>query len=381
MDHRIIGTSMPVLEFVLQPGERVLAQGGELSWKSGSIQMRQATRAAGAQGLVGLAKRMAGGGSLFMTEYFADDEAGLLAFATKVPGQILPLELNVGKGYLVHRSGFLCGTDGVELSAGFSQSMGVGLFGGTGFVFQRIAGSGTAWIELDGEVVTYELDRGEILEVAPGHVGLFEESIGVSLTTIRGFKNMLFGGDGIFLVRLTGPGKVWLQSLPLAHLAGALAPYLHAGSETPTDRAVDSGVSVAAAGIGLLTSGLVGSGVPGPTSLMDRVKANSAPDSVEARAFLPNGGADVASAWSAPDPSSIGAALGVGGSPVDLAGSATDALGALMGSAPDQLPDIPVDGSDALSSAADAASNAAPDMAGSILNVVSGLFNFGSDNS
>lgn len=249
MDHRIIGTSMPVLEFVLQPGETVLAQGGELSWKSGSVQLRQVARSAGAQGFMGVARRVIGGGSLFMTEYFAAEQAGRLAFATKVPGQILPLELADGSGYLIHRSGFLCGTNGVDLSVGFSQSMGVGLFGGEGFVLQRIAGAGTAWVELDGEVVTYDLEAGEVLEVSPGHVGLFEDTVDVSLTTIAGFKNVLLGGDGLFLVRLIGPGKVWLQSLPLPLLAGALAPYLSVGNETTTGQG-NGRIGVAAAGVG-----------------------------------------------------------------------------------------------------------------------------------
>ena len=250
MDHRIIGTSMPVLEFVLQPGETVLAQGGELSWKSGSVQLRQVARSAGAQGFMGVARRVIGGGSLFMTEYFAAEQAGRLAFATKVPGQILPLELAQGSGYLIHRSGFLCGTNGVDLSVGFSQSMGVGLFGGEGFVLQRIAGAGTAWVELDGEVVTYDLEAGEVLEVSPGHVGLFEDTVDVSLTTIAGFKNVLLGGDGLFLVRLIGPGKVWLQSLPLPLLAGALAPYLNVGNERTSVQAGNGRVGVAAAGVG-----------------------------------------------------------------------------------------------------------------------------------
>ena len=132
---------------------------------------------------------------------------------------------------MIHRHGFLCATPGVELSVGFQQSLGAGIFGGDGFLLQRLAGNCQAWVELDGEVVTYDLAPGESLRVHPGHVGMFEGSVQFGITRIQGIRNMLFGGDGIFLAQLTGPGRVWLQSLPLANLAHALSPYLNTGGE------------------------------------------------------------------------------------------------------------------------------------------------------
>jgi uncharacterized protein (AIM24 family) len=156
----------------------------------------------------------------------------LLAFATRVPGHILPVEVSSGQTYMIHRHGFLCATPGVELSVGFQQSLGAGIFGGDGFLLQKLAGDCHAWIELDGEVVPYTLAAGETLRVHPGHVGMFEGSVSFEITRIRGIKNMLFGGDGIFLAALTGPGRVWLQSLPLANLAHALRPYLGGAGET-----------------------------------------------------------------------------------------------------------------------------------------------------
>ena len=114
----------------------------------------------------------------------------------------------------------------MEITVGFQQSLGAGIFGGDGFVLQKVTGAGEAWIELDGEVISYDLGPGETLRVHPGHVGMFDATVNFGITRIPGIKNLLFGGDGIFLAALTGPGRVWLQSLPLANLAHALSPYL-----------------------------------------------------------------------------------------------------------------------------------------------------------
>jgi uncharacterized protein (TIGR00266 family) len=225
MNHRIIGTTLPVLELQLGSGESVIAVSGELSWMSQSIEL-QTTMQSGAGGFGGIFKRVAGGGSLFMTQYTAQGAPGLLAFATHMPGHILPVDVSPGGGYMIHRHGFLCGTPGVEISAGFQQSLGAGIFGGEGFVLQKLTGSGQAWIELDGEVIPYTLAAGETLRVHPGHVGMFDSTVSFGITRISGIKNMLFGGDGIFLAALTGPGRIWLQSLPISNLAHALSPYL-----------------------------------------------------------------------------------------------------------------------------------------------------------
>ena len=232
MNFRILGSTLPVLELQLQPNESVVAVSGELSWMSRSIAMSTTTQTGGGGGLFGVLKRVAGGGSIFMTEYTAQNEVGMLAFATKVPGHILPVEVTGGKEYLIHRHGFLCATPGVQLTMGFQQSLGAGIFGGEGFILQRLGGTCEAWIELDGEVVTYDLAAGETLRVHPGHVGMFEASVNFGITRVPGIKNLLFGGDGIFLSELTGPGKIWLQSLPLSNLAHALSPYLRNPGET-----------------------------------------------------------------------------------------------------------------------------------------------------
>ena len=227
MEPKIIGNVMPVLELSMQPGDQVFAESGELAWMSMAIQMQTSTAAGGQQGgFMSVLGRAVAGGTLFMTEYSAAGGPGLLAFAAKLPGQILAMDVAPGAGYLVHRHGFMCATPGVQFSVGFQQRLGTGLLGGTGFRMQRLAGTGKAWVELSGEVVTYDLQPGNALRVHPGHVGMYQDSVQLSITTVPGIKNAFFGGDGIFLASLTGPGRVWLQSMTMQHLAHAIQEYL-----------------------------------------------------------------------------------------------------------------------------------------------------------
>ncbi len=226
MQSRINGTTMPVLEFILDPNESIISEAGELSWMSASIQMTTHTQFGGGGGLFGVLKRVAGGGSIFMTEYRAIGAAGELAFATKLPGHIVPVEVGPGHEFMIHRHGFLCATPQIQIGVGFQQSLGAGIFGGDGFLLQKISGQGIAWLELSGELVVRDLQPGETLRVHPGHVGAFQSSVSFQITTVPGIKNMIFGGDGIFLAALTGPGRVWLQTLPIAKLAHAIEPYI-----------------------------------------------------------------------------------------------------------------------------------------------------------
>jgi len=242
MQSNVIGTTMPVLEFVLEPNEAIISEAGELSWMGASIQMTTHTQMAGGGGFLGAIRRVAGGGSLFMTEYRAEGYAGELAFATKVPGHILPVPVGNGYEYLVHRHGFLCATPQVALGVGFQQSLGAGIFGGDGFRLQHVGGIGTAWIELSGEVVTKDLRAGETLRVHPGHVGAFQTSVSFQIARIPGIRNMIFGGDGIFMAALTGPGRVWLQSLPISRLAHALLEYMPSSGEQRTESGVVGGI-------------------------------------------------------------------------------------------------------------------------------------------
>ncbi len=242
MRNQIVGTTMPVLEFTLDPNDSIISEAGQLSWMGSSIQMTTHTQLGGGGGVWGALKRVAGGGTLFMTEYRAMGAPGQVAFATKLPGHIVPIEVGAGREYMIHRHGFLCSTPNVQIGVGFQQSLGAGIFGGSGFVLQRITGQGTAWIELSGELIVKDLQAGELLRVHPGHVGAFQTSVNFEITTIPGIKNLIFGGDGIFLASLTGPGRVWLQTLPIAKLAHELMEYMPIGSGKAAQGGVVGGI-------------------------------------------------------------------------------------------------------------------------------------------
>ena len=250
MQTRIQGTTMPVLDVQLDPNECVFSESGELSWMTSSIQMTTHTQMGGGGGFFGALKRVAGGGSLFMTEYRAMGYAGEVSFATKVPGHIVPIQVGGGQEYLIHRHGFLCATDGVTIGVGFQQSLGAGIFGGNGFILQKVGGQGMAWLELSGELIKKELAPGEVLRVHPGHVGAFHTTVSFQITMVPGLKNAIFGGDGIFLAVLQGPGSVWLQTLPISRLAHQIGEYLPRGGESR---------QVGPAAGGALLGGIVGS--------------------------------------------------------------------------------------------------------------------------
>jgi uncharacterized protein (AIM24 family) len=181
---------------------------------------------------------------------------GEVAFATKVPGHIVPVELTPGQEFMVERHGFLCATPQVTIGIGFQQSLGAGVFGGDGFLLQRLGGQGTAWLELSGELIIKDLAPGEILRVHPGHVGAFQSSVGFQITTVPGIRNVIFGGDGLFLAVLQGPGRVWLQTLPISRLAHKIYEYIpHGESSTRSNVAAGVGGGLLGAIAGQILNG------------------------------------------------------------------------------------------------------------------------------
>lgn len=224
--HRVKGTVLPVLEVDLQPGQKVISQGGELSWMTDSVRMATSTSGAGQSGVMGVLKRAVAGSTVFMTEYHVEGQPGTVAFATKLPGEIRPVAVSPQREYLVSRHGFLAATEQVTLAIAFQRKLGAGVFSGNGFILQRLAGQGVAWIELSGQLVEYPLAAGETIRVHPGHVAFFDATVTFEIEMVKGIKNMLFGADSFFLVKMTGPGLVWLQTLPLPNLAHALGPFL-----------------------------------------------------------------------------------------------------------------------------------------------------------
>jgi uncharacterized protein (AIM24 family) len=246
MQAEVKGTTMPLLEMILDAGESVISTHGQLSWMSANVQLTQSTATGGQKGLMSGLKRAIGGGGIFLTRYEAQGGQGLVAFGAKLPGRIFEIGITPGQGYLVHRHGWVCGTDGIVPTVGLQQTIRGGLDGGDGFILQRLEGEGRAWIELSGEITTYDLAAGQTMLVHPGHVGLFEDRVSFTITRLPGIKNIVFGGDGYHLVALTGPGSVWLQSMPVQVLADSIAEYLPRGDNHP---AADAGVGGVLGGI------------------------------------------------------------------------------------------------------------------------------------
>jgi uncharacterized protein (TIGR00266 family) len=242
MQDTVQGSTMPVLEVLLTPGESVQSEAGEFSWMTDTIELSTNTGGGmGGKGIMGAVKRAVGGASFFFNVYTAQGGPGMVAFATKLPGKILPIDLAPGGEYICHRHGFLAGIPGVEVAPALQQSFRGGIFGGEGFVLQRLGGTGRAWIELSGEVRAYDLQPGQTMRAHPGHVGLFQGSVTFSVQRVQGMANRYMGSDGHHFVLLTGPGRVYLQSMTLPILAGALEPYL--GRDHPAaDGAVAGGI-------------------------------------------------------------------------------------------------------------------------------------------
>src|SRR3954467_5289267 len=227
MDAVIRGTTMPVLEVSLEPGESVVAEAGQLGWFDDGIELETTTAAAGADGMWDAAMRTFGGGTFFMTRYQSVSKPGVVAFPARLPGKIVQVPLGPAHSYLIQRHGFLAGLEGVELSTAFHPGhVGSAALGGFGFMLQKLEGTGHAWLELAGELSEYDLQPGQTMHVHPAHVGLVESGVSYELGLVPGLKNKVFGGDGLFLLQLTGPGKIWLPSLSLPRLGNALEPYL-----------------------------------------------------------------------------------------------------------------------------------------------------------
>jgi uncharacterized protein (TIGR00266 family) len=223
MRYEIHGTVMQTLDIYLSQGEAMYTESGGMAWMKGNIDMSTNTKG----GLMaGLGRKLAGE-SLFMTTYTSRDPGeALIVFTPEAPGKVLPIKLGEGQSMICQRDAFMCAEDSVGLSMHFRKRLGSGLFGGEGFILQKISGPGYAFLEIPGEVREYSLAAGEAMRIDPGHIALFEPSVNYDVQMVKGLTNVLFGGEGLFLATLTGPGRVWLQSMPLSNLAGKLAKYL-----------------------------------------------------------------------------------------------------------------------------------------------------------
>ncbi|MFN2227939.1 MAG: TIGR00266 family protein [Anaerolineae bacterium] len=222
ISYRLDGTTLPVVTIELQPGEVIYSESGGMSWMSGNVEMK--THSGG--GLGRMVKRAMSGESLFITDFFVNQGRGTVAFASEFPGKIIPFDLRAGESIIVQKDAFMCAEKSVDMDMHFRKRLGTGFFGGEGFIMQRITGPGLAFIEVDGEVVEYDLQPGQQLKVDTGHLAAMEASVDFDVTMIKGFRNILLGGEGLFLASVRGPGKVWLQTMPMSKLAQKVAQFL-----------------------------------------------------------------------------------------------------------------------------------------------------------
>ena len=222
MKYEIKGGELPVVICYLENGETMITERGSMSWMSPNMKMETTSN-----GGIGKALgRMFAGEALFQNRYTAEDGNGLIAFATSFPGEIRPWEIGPGSEVIVQKSGFLASESGVELSVFFQKKLGAGFFGGEGFIMQRLSGHGTAFLEFDGSVVEYNLQPGQQIVVDTGYLAAMDATCRREIKSVPGLKNMVFGGEGIFNTVITGPGRVWLQTMPISNVAAAIARLL-----------------------------------------------------------------------------------------------------------------------------------------------------------
>ena len=226
MKYEIKGDTLPVVLCYLEGGEKMINEGGSMSWMSPNMKMETTTN-----GGVGKAfGRMFAGAKMFPNVYTAEGGNGMIAFASSFPGSIRAFEITPGQDMVFQKSAFLAGEAGVNLSIFFNKRFGAGLFGGEGFIMQRVSGQGIVFAEFDGHVIEYDLQPGQQIIVDTGHLAAMSATCGIDIQSVPGVKNMLFGGEGLFNTVITGPGHVWLQTMPISNVAGILRPYLPSGS-------------------------------------------------------------------------------------------------------------------------------------------------------
>ena len=226
MKYQIQGETLPVVICELEAGERMITEGGAMSWMSPNMKMETTSN-----GGIGKAfGRAFSGEKMFQNIYTAQGGPGMIAFASSFPGSIRAFEVSPGQDMIFQKSAFLASEEGVQLSMHFRKKLGSGLFGGEGFIMQKISGQGIVFAEFDGHVIEYDLQPGQQIVIDTGHLAAMSATCKMDIQSVPGVKNMLFGGEGLFNTVITGPGKVWLQTMPISNVAGALRPYIPTGN-------------------------------------------------------------------------------------------------------------------------------------------------------
>ena len=226
IQYEIEGGSLPVVICYPEPGQTLCTERGSMSWMSPNMEMQTNTGG----GLKKALGRLFSGESIFLNEYTPRSGSGMIAFASSFPGSIIPYQVTPGNGIIVQKRGFLAMEKGLNLSVYLQERLGAGFFGGEGFIMQKITGSGMVFLEIDGHCKEYELGAHESLIVDTGYVAAMSESCTMDIQSVKGVKNVLFGGEGLFNTRITGPGKVYLQSMPIVNTASVLSTYMSTGS-------------------------------------------------------------------------------------------------------------------------------------------------------
>lgn len=221
MKYSIEGTPLPVVICELDAGEMMITERGAMSWMSPNMKME--TKGGGVGKMIG---RMFSGETMFLNNYTAMGGVGTIAFAASFPGQIVPLEITPDKPMVCQKSAFLASTAGIELSVFFQKRAASGFFGGEGFIMQKLSGNGTAFVEFDGSIKEYNLQAGQSIIVDTGYLAAMDATCSVEVKSVPGIKNMVFGGEGLFNTVVTGPGRVFLQTMPICQMAGVLSPFL-----------------------------------------------------------------------------------------------------------------------------------------------------------
>ena len=224
MRYEIKGGAFPVVVCELADGEQMITEKGSMVWMSPNMQMD--TRGGG---LGKMFSKAFFGESIFQNIYTARG-AGMIAFGSSFPGQIKAVTIAPGQDMILQKTAFLAAEPGVELSIHFNKKLGTGLFGGEGFIMQRLSGSGVAFAEIDGELVEYELREGQQIVADTGNVAGFTAGVKMEIQQVPGMKNKLLGGEGLFNTLLTGPGRVWLQTMPISSVAASIRPYIPTGN-------------------------------------------------------------------------------------------------------------------------------------------------------
>ncbi|MGI6096045.1 MAG: TIGR00266 family protein [Lachnospiraceae bacterium] len=219
--YEISGGNLPVVICELAAGESMITESGSMSWMSPNMKM-ETISGGGVKKMLG---RLVSGDSIFQNKFTAEGTEGTVAFASSFPGAIKALEIRAGKSMIVQKSAFLASEEGVELSMHFQKKLGKGMFGGEGFIMQKLSGNGTAFIEIDGHAVEYDLSVGQELLISTGYLAAMEESCTMDVVAVKGAKNMLLGGEGVFNTVVRGPGKVILQTMPISKVAELLTPF------------------------------------------------------------------------------------------------------------------------------------------------------------